>query len=89
MGNTFTARPGSHGTIVCQNKFAFGKATRYVYANKEDYIMSFINDEAGATAIEYGALTALGFALIMSAYLSAFTAIAASGNVIVDTLSVS
>ena len=51
--------------------------------------MSFINDEAGATAIEYGALTALGFALIMSAYLSAFTAIAASGNVIVDTLSVS
>ncbi len=51
--------------------------------------MSFINDEAGATAIEYGALTGLGVALIMSAYLSAFTAISASGNVIVDVLSVS
>tara|TARA_R110000824_G_scaffold121588_1_gene277788 strand:+ start:57 stop:248 length:192 start_codon:yes stop_codon:yes gene_type:complete len=46
---------------------------RYVYANKEEHIMSFINDEAGATAIEYGVFIGLWGTVVVSAA-TAFTA---------------
>jgi len=51
-------------------------------------MITFIKDESGATAIEYGMLTGFGFGLIMTAYAGAFYSMADAFDVIVATLSV-
>jgi Flp pilus assembly pilin Flp len=51
-------------------------------------MITFIKDESGATAIEYGAITAVMFGLIMTAWAGAFYSMADAFDVIVTTLSV-
>ena len=54
----------------------------------EDNIMSFINDESGATAIEYGLLTGFWFGLIITAYGLMYSSIGVSMETLVEALSV-
>ena len=51
-------------------------------------MITFIKDESGATAIEYGMLTGFAFGLIMSVYAGAFYSMADAFDVIVTTLGV-
>lgn len=48
--------------------------------------MSFINDEGGATAIEYGLLTGFWFGLILTAWSLMYNSIGASILVLVETI---
>tara|TARA_R100001509_G_C4844301_1_gene207731 strand:- start:261 stop:413 length:153 start_codon:yes stop_codon:yes gene_type:complete len=50
--------------------------------------MSFINDETGATAIEYGILSGFGFTLISVTYAMAFDSITGAMNILVTALTV-
>ena len=54
----------------------------------EDSIMSFINDESGATAIEYGLLTGFWFGLIITVWSLVYSSIGASMLTLVEVLSV-
>ena len=49
---------------------------------------TFIKDEAGVTAVEYGILVAFGFTLITTVYGSAFHKIADALDLVTTTLSV-
>ena len=49
---------------------------------------TFIKDESGATAIEYGMLTGFMAGLIATAYTTAFYSMADAMDIIVTTLSV-
>ena len=49
---------------------------------------TFIQDESGATAVEYGVITGLMFTLIMTAWGGVFYKIADAFGVVVTTLSV-
>ena len=49
---------------------------------------TFIKDESGATAVEYGVITGLMFSLIMTAWGGVFFKIADAFDVVVTTLSV-
>ena len=49
---------------------------------------TFIKDESGATAVEYGVITGLMFTLIMTAWGGVFFKIADAFDVVVTTLSV-
>ncbi len=49
--------------------------------------MSFMKNENGATAIEYGVLTGFWFGLIITAYVLVYTSIGVSMSTIVDALS--
>ena len=49
---------------------------------------TFIKDEAGVTAVEYGILVAFGFTLITTVYGSAFYKIADALDLVTTTLSV-
>ena len=51
-------------------------------------MFTFIQDESGATAIEYGVISSLMFTLIMTAWGGAFFKIADAFDVVVTTLSV-
>jgi len=51
-------------------------------------MFTFIKDESGATAIEYGMITGFMFGLIMSAYAGAFYSMSDALQVIVNILSV-
>ena len=50
--------------------------------------MSFINDEGGATAIEYGLLTGFWFGLIVTAYDLVYGSIGVSMETLIEALSV-
>tara|TARA_A100001515_G_C4543988_1_gene201143 strand:- start:274 stop:429 length:156 start_codon:yes stop_codon:yes gene_type:complete len=50
--------------------------------------MNFLNDEKGATAIEYGMITGVMFGLIMTAWGGVFYKIADAFGVVVNTLNV-
>jgi len=50
--------------------------------------MSFINDERGATAIEYGVLSGFGFTLISVTYVMAVEPIVSAMGILVATLTV-
>ena len=54
----------------------------------EKIMTTFIKDESGATAIEYGMLTGFMAGLIATAYTAAFYSMADAMNMIVTTLSV-
>jgi len=54
----------------------------------ERIMITFIKDESGATAIEYGMITGLMFTLIMTAWGGVFFKIADAFDVVVTTLSV-
>ena len=51
-------------------------------------MLTFIKDESGATAIEYGAISAIMFGLIATAWGAVFFKIADAFDVVVTTLSV-
>lgn len=51
-------------------------------------MITFIKDESGATAIEYGMITGVMFGLIMTAWGGTYHKIAEVLNVVVTTLSV-
>jgi Flp pilus assembly pilin Flp len=51
--------------------------------------MSFITDESGVTAVEYGLLTGFWFGLIMTAYVYVYTSIGASMQTLVNALMLS
>ena len=51
-------------------------------------MFTFVKDESGATAVEYGVITSLMFALIMTAWGGVFFKIADAFDVVVNTLSV-
>ena len=51
-------------------------------------MFTFIKDEAGVTAVEYGILVAFGFSLIMTVYGSAFYKIADALDLVTATLNV-
>ena len=55
---------------------------------RRNIMTTFIKDESGATAIEYGAISALMFTLIMTAWGGVFFKIADAFDVVVTTLSV-
>ena len=50
--------------------------------------MSFINDEQGATAIEYGFLSSFGFTLISVIYVMAVDPITTAISILTATLTV-
>ena len=50
--------------------------------------MSFINDESGATAIEYGLLTGFWFGLIITAYDLVYNSIGVPIETLIEVLSV-
>ena len=54
----------------------------------ENIMITFIKDESGATAIEYGMISALMFSLIMTAWGGVYFKIADAFDVVVTTLSV-
>ena len=49
---------------------------------------TFVKDESGATAIEYGMITGVMFGLIMTAWGGTYDKIAEALNVVVTTLNV-
>ena len=51
-------------------------------------MMTFIKDESGATAIEYGMITGVMFGLIMTAWGGTYSKMADAFEVIITTLSV-
>ena len=51
-------------------------------------MFTFIKDESGATAVEYGVISALMFSLIMTAWGGVYFKIADAFDVVVTTLSV-
>ena len=51
-------------------------------------MMTFIKDESGATAIEYGMITGVMFGLIMTAWGGTYGKISEALNVVVTTLNV-
>ena len=55
---------------------------------RRNVMTTFIQDESGATAIEYGIISALMFSLIMTAWGGVFFKIADAFDVVVTTLSV-
>jgi Flp pilus assembly pilin Flp len=55
---------------------------------RRNVMTTFIQDESGATAIEYGVISALMFSLIMTAWGGVFFKIADAFDVVVTTLSV-
>jgi Flp pilus assembly pilin Flp len=50
-------------------------------------MITFIKDESGATAIEYGMLTGFAFGLIVTVYGTAFYSMSNAYNFIATTLS--
>ena len=57
-------------------------------AKRRVIMFTFIKDEGGATAVEYGMITGLMFTLIMTAWGGVFFKIADAFDVVVTTLSV-
>jgi len=55
---------------------------------RRNIMTTFIKDEAGVTAVEYGILVAFGFTLITTVYGSAFHKIADALDLVTATLSV-
>jgi len=51
-------------------------------------MITFLKDESGATAIEYGIIVAFGFSLITTVYGNAFYKMSDAFDVIIATLSV-
>ena len=56
--------------------------------SRRNIMTTFIQDESGATAIEYGVISSLMFTLIMTAWGGVFYKIADAFDVVVTTLSV-
>ena len=57
-------------------------------AKRRVIMFTFVKDESGATAVEYGVITGLMFTLIMTAWGGVFFKIADAFDVVVTTLSV-
>ena len=56
--------------------------------SRRNIMTTFIQDESGATAVEYGVITGLMFTLIMTTWGGVFYKIADAFGVVVTTLSV-
>ena len=55
---------------------------------RREKMITFLKDESGATAIEYGIIVAFGFSLITTVYGSAFYKMSDAFDVIIATLNI-